>query len=106
MLPSLAAVHGLVDAVAVGNVGAGARLARAHVDDVWVGIGNGDGSDGAGVDEAVGDAVPVDAAVVGLPDPAAGAAEVEDQRVLGVAGDGDGASAPVGADAAKAEGLE
>ncbi|MEI2616302.1 MAG: hypothetical protein V9F06_01525 [Thermomicrobiales bacterium] len=65
VLPGLAAVGGLVDAVAVGDVAADGRLAHADVDDVGVGLGNGDRAHRGALEEAVGDVPPVLTAVVG-----------------------------------------
>ena len=100
VLPGRAGVVGAVYAVAVGEVDADACLAHAGVNDVGVGLGYGDRAHGGGVEVAVGDVLPVRAAVGGLPDPAADRAEVEDARVDWVTGDGDDAPGTVGPDAA------
>src|SRR6185436_4289378 len=74
--PGAPAVRGLVGAVALRDVGAHVRLARADVEDARVGRGEGDGSDGPdGL--AVEDRPPGAAGVGRLPDPAVDAAEVE-----------------------------
>src|SRR5581483_6037511 len=65
--PGLAGIGGTVDAVAVGDVAADAGLSHAGIDDVRVRLGDGDGADGGGAHEAVGDVLPVGAAVGGLP---------------------------------------
>src|SRR5579884_1467543 len=67
MLPGRAGVGGLPHAVAVRDVAADGRLAHADVDHVRVGRGDGDGADRRALEEAVGDVLPVDAAVGGLP---------------------------------------
>ena len=92
--PGLALVGGLVDAVAVGDVAAKGGFTHAHVDDVGVGLGDGYSADGAGLEVAVGYVLPEHASVVGLPDAAAAASEVERGQVTGVTGHGDNAASP------------
>ena len=103
--PGLAAVVGLVDAVAVRDVAADAGLARAGVDDVRIGVGDRDRADRGG-EEAVRDVLPVRAAVGRLPDAAGAGAEVEGTDVGGMPGDGDAPPAAVRPDAAPLERAE
>jgi hypothetical protein len=103
--PRLAAVDGFVDAVAVGGIAAHAGFAHAHVDHVGVGIGHRDGAHGTGLELAVGDRQPGAAAVGGLPDAAAHAAEVVDVGLRGNAGDGDHAASAERSHQAEAERL-
>ena len=78
MRPRAARVGGLVDAVAVRrHDAADGVLAHADVDDVRVGGRDRDRADRRGLHLAVGDVGPRAAAVGGLPDAAADAAEVE-----------------------------
>ena len=98
VLPGGAGVGGAVYAVAVGDVAADARLARAGVYDRRVCVGYGEGADGGGAEESVGHVAPVCPAVGGLPDSARACAEVEGLPLLGVAGHGHDAPPPVRAD--------
>ena len=98
MRPGLPAVVGAVDTVAVTGVAAYAGLSHAGVDHVGVGLCGGDCSDGCGVEEAVGNVLPVGTAVGGLPNAAGAGAEVEDAGVRHVSGDGYDATAAVRAD--------
>jgi hypothetical protein len=84
--PGLAAVHRLVDAVAVRGIAAHAGFAHAHVNHVGIGIGHGDGAHGAGFELAVGHREPRAAAVGGLPHAAAHAAEIINVGLRGNAG--------------------
>ena len=106
VLPAAPGIGRLVDAVAVGDVDADRRLAGAGVDHVGIGGRDGDRADRRAAHEAVGDAAPVHAAVVGLPDAAGAGAEVEHHLVDGIAGDGDDAAATRGTDAAPLERVE
>ena len=103
VLPGLAGVGGLVDPVAVGGVAAKVGLAHAGVDDVGVGVRDGDGADGAELDLFIGDGEPVHAAVGGLPDASAGGTHVEGHGLGLDAGDGADASAAERADLAEGE---
>src|SRR5690606_37497364 len=96
--PGAAAVGGLVDAVALDDVAAQLRLAHADVHDIGVRLGNGDGADRGGLEEAIRYRAPVDAAVGGLPDATADRAEVVLHRPLRAAGDGLRPAAARGAD--------
>ena len=92
--PGGAPVGGLVDAVTVRRVAADGRLAHAGDDHVRVRLGDGDRADRGGLQELVGNRFPRAAAVGGLPQPAAGRAEVEDERLATNARDrGDTAAA-------------
>src|ERR1700677_3141093 len=102
MRPGFSSIDGFVHAVPDGEVRALQTFAAANVDDVGIAGGDGDGADGArGL--VVENWVPGVAEVVGLPDTPVDLGHVEDARLLGDAGDGDGASAAEGADAAPAE---
>ena len=100
--PGFAAVSRAVQAVADGKIGALQTLAAADVDGVGIGGCDGDGADGArGL--IVEDGIPGVAEVVRSPDAAIDLSHVKDAGLLRDAGDGDGASAAEGADAAPAE---
>ncbi len=103
--PGLAAVGGLVDAVALLDVAAELGLARPDVDHVRVGLADLDGADRRGVDLAVRHRLPGRAAVGRLPQPAAGRAEVVLQRPGGAAGHRRRATAAVGSDAPPSQGV-
>src|SRR5258708_37148079 len=77
MRPGFACVSGLVDAVAMGDVAANGRLAHADVDHVGVGWRDGDAADGGASEVAVGDVLPEEPSIRGLPDAATGGAAVE-----------------------------
>src|SRR5258708_2221962 len=100
MRPGLTSVSGLVDAVAMRDIAANGRLAHADVDHVGVGGRDGDAADGGASEVAVGDVLPEEPSVHGLPDAATGGAEVERVIVAGVARDGNNATAAIGADTA------
>ena len=87
VLPGLARVGGLVDAVADGDVPARTGRARSHVDHVRIRRRDGDGADGAHAEEAVGHVRPGVPGVEGLEHAAPGAAEVVDERLPRDAGD-------------------
>ena len=76
--PSLAAVRGFVNAVAVADVAAQARLARAGVNDIWIRWRDGDSADGLhGL--LVKERFPVLAGVFGFPN-----ASVNGTEIVGV----------------------
>ena len=104
--PGLPAVGGPIHPIAVGHVAADARLAHAGVNDVGVGRGHGDGAHRGGIEVAVGNILPVGAAVVGLPHPAGAGAEIEDHGIYRVAGHCHHPSATGRADAAPPHGAE
>jgi hypothetical protein len=104
--PGLARVHGFVDAVAVGGIAADSALAGADVDDVGIGGSDRDRGDGAEAYVAVGDGLPVVAAVGGFEYAAAGSAEVVDEGLAGDAADGIDASAAEGSDLAEGESVK
>jgi len=82
MLPGLAGVCGLVDAVSKGNITADKGLSCACPNNIGVGWSNGQGADG--LDRlVVKDRSPVCAAVCGFPDAAGGSPDVINQRVAG-----------------------
>ena len=92
VLPGLAAVGGLVDAVAGHDVAADVGLAGADVDDVGIGRRDGDGADGRGR-LIVEDRLPGEAAVGRLPDAAGRRGRVVDHRIAGdAAGPADAAA--------------
>ena len=95
VLPGGARVAAAVDAVAGQDVAADAGFAGADEDEVGVGFGDRDGADRGRGDLEVGDGVPVLAAVGGLPEAAAGGAEVGLVRAPLDAGDRDRAAAAV-----------
>ena len=78
--PGLAAVERAVDAVADRDAVARVPLARAHPDDVRIGLVDGDGPD-RGHRLVVEDRRPGEAAVDRLPDAARGAAGIHDVRI-------------------------
>ena len=86
VFPTFAGVEGFVDSIALRNVAAYAGLAGANVNDVVIGIGDGQAADGTS-SLFVEDWRPTDGAVGGLPDSAAGGAEVVGG---GIAGDASG----------------
>ena len=93
VFPGAAGVGRFVDTVAVRGIAADAAFAHAGVDHVGIGIGYGDCADRAGLELAVGDGIPIGAAVGGFEDAAAGGAEIIDQWLCGDACDGDHAAA-------------
>jgi hypothetical protein len=94
VLPGAAGVGRLVHAVAVRGVAADRLFAGADVDDVRIGLGDGDRADRAGPEILVGDDLPVRAAVARLPDAPARRAEVEGARIVAHARDRRDATAP------------
>ena len=106
VLPCFAAIDGFVDAVAIGSIAAHAGFAHAGVDDVGVGFGDRDRAHRAGVELAVGDGQPGCSGIGGLPNTAAGGAEVIGGGLGSDAGNGDSAAAAEGADLAVLERLE
>src|SRR5215475_4784325 len=106
MRPGFACVSGPVDAVAMGDVAANGRLAHAHVDHIGVGWRDSDPADGGASEVAVGNVLPEEPSICGLPDAATCGAEVEGVIVVRVARDGNNATAAVGADAAPLQGGE
>ena len=100
--PRLAAVGGLVDAVAGGEVGPLQALAAAHVDDVGIRRGDRDGADRAGR-LAVEDGRPGPAVIVGPPHASVHRSDVEEAGLSRHSGGGLGAPAAVGADRAPAQ---
>ena len=104
--PGLAGVGGLVDPVPIGNVQANGGFAGAGVDDVGVRGGHRQGADGGGVEEAVGDVLPVGAAVGGFPHSAGHGSEIGGHGVHRVARNGHHPAAARRADAAPLEVLQ
>ena len=99
VLPGLASVERLVDSVAVTDVAADAGFAGADINGIAIGIGYGEAADRTTTlfiehwDPALG-------AVGGLPDSAAGGAEIVGGGIAGDSGCGERASAAEGADQA------
>ena len=88
MLPAVAAVGRAIHARAVGQIFAQLRFAGADLDHVRIGRRDGDRADRGDVGLAVGDVAPGLSAVRRLPHAAVHRAEVEDQWLRRVAGDG------------------
>src|SRR5882724_4733394 len=87
--PRLACVGRLIHAVTLHDVAAEFGLAHADVDNIWVGFAYCNGSNGRAFDLTVGNRLPGEAAIVGLPQTAAGGAEVVFERSGSAAGAGD-----------------
>src|SRR5262249_43695676 len=104
--PRAAAVSRAIDTVAVGDVAANAALSGADVDHVGIGRGDGDGADGRGPEEAVGDVLPRRPPVGGLPHPARAGAEVEGHGIDGIARHRHHAAAAVRTDQAPSQRVE
>ncbi len=83
--PRLAAVGGLIDAIPMRDITANRRLAHPRIDDVRVGLGDGNRADRRRGEEAVRDVAPGRAAVIRLPDAARARAVVIGHRVRHVA---------------------
>ena len=77
MGPGLARIGGLVHAVTVtgGNTPNG-RLARANVDNIFVGLSHRDSTDGPDIEKAIRNIVPGNTRVLGFPDTATGSTHV------------------------------
>ena len=100
MPPGLAAVAAPVHPVALGDAAAQLRLPAADEHDVRVRLGHGDGADGGTGDLPVGHREPGGPGIQGLPEPAAGGAEVVLVLPAGAAGATQGATAARRADVA------
>ena len=87
VLPRLAGVSGLVDAFADDDVAPQSIRAGRHIHDIGVGLGHGDGADGAGGEVPIGDVAPDMTVVGGLPHTAPGSPHVECRQLSAVAGD-------------------
>jgi hypothetical protein len=103
--PGLAAVGGLVDAVALHDVAAQFGLAHPDVDDVRVRLAHLHRAHRRAVQLAVGDGAPRLAAVGGLPKSPAGRAEVVLERPRAAPRHGLRAAAAVGTEVLPAEGV-
>src|SRR5438067_8776026 len=88
------------------DVAANARLARARIDDVWIGVRHRQSANRRGCEEAIGDVLPVGAAVRGFPDATTAATEIERAGIDRVARHGDTPAAPMRTNTAKLEGFE
>ena len=99
VLPGLAAVHGLVDAVALRDVAAQAGFSRADVQNIWIGHRHGEAANG-GRAFLVEDRGPGQSAVGRLKDTAAGASEVVGGGIPGDAGCRERTAAAKGSDQA------
>ena len=98
LAPGLPAVAASIDAVALGDAAAQLRFAAADEDDVRVGLRHRDRADRGTRDLAVGHRKPGSSRIEGLPQPAAGRAEVVLVAASGAAGTAEGPSAAQGAD--------
>ena len=105
-LPGGSGVDGFVDAVAAYYVATHAGFAGADVDDVRIGLGDGDGADGGrGVLCFVEDGLPIEATVGRFPDSAGDRAHVVGVILSDYAGYSDNAASAERADEAVLEGL-
>src|SRR5215831_7186838 len=102
MAPGLAAIDRAVHAISVGHVPARRSLAGPDVDDAVVGWRDGDGADRADRG-AIGQRLPGVTAIGCLPHTARHSAEIKGAAIAGYAGDREGASTTVGADAAPSQ---
>ena len=84
VLPGLAGVDGFVHAVALHDVAAQFGFAHADVDHVGIGFGDRHGADRRALQLTVGDRAPGQAAIGGLPQTAAGGAEVVFGSVISI----------------------
>src|ERR1700719_4417874 len=83
--PGLAAIHGLVHAVSVGDGRAHVRFAGAQINDLGIGWRNSDGADGSdGL--RIKNGIPGAAGIVGAPHAATHRAEVENLGLTAYAG--------------------
>ena len=98
MRPRLARVGGLVDAIAMRDIATNRDFAHTDIDDVRVALRHRDGTDRGALEVAVGDVLPEDAAIFGLPDTATRRAHIEDLIAHGIARHRDDAATPEGAD--------
>ena len=87
--PAASAIGRAIDPVAMGDVAPDRRLAHTRVDDIGIGRRDREGPDRRALEVAVAHVAPVQPAVVGLPDPAAGRPHVEGLPVARIAGHGD-----------------
>ena len=106
MAPGAARVARFVNAVAVGHIEADRRFTGARIDHVGVRGRDRDRTDRGAAHEAVRDAAPEYAAVLGLPDAAGTGPEIEHHPIHRIARNGDDAAAARGADAAPFQRVE
>ena len=106
VVPREPGVGGAVDARAIREVLAELRLAASCVDDIRIGLRDGDGADGRDVGAPVGDVVPALAGVCRLPDATVHGAKVVDKRPRRIASYRVGPAAAEGADVAPPQRLE
>ena len=100
--PAFAAIGGLIHAVAVGNGRTHVRLTTAHIDDLRIGGGDGDGTDGRdGL--RIKNRIPGAAGIIRAPHAAAHRAEVENLGLAPDAGDRQGSAAAKRSNRAPAE---
>ena len=85
IVPGLAAVAGLINAVTVRNVQTDGRFAGAGVDHIGVGRGYRQRADGRTGEKTVGDVLPIDAAVNRFPNAAGASAKIKCHGVGGMA---------------------
>src|SRR5437867_2420937 len=99
VVPGFAAIVGTIDAITEGDVAADASFATAHVDDIRIRIGDGNGANrGGGL--LLEERIPGVATVGGFPNAAGDSAKIESVRLARHTGDGQRASATEGTDEA------
>src|SRR4030067_2037871 len=89
----------------MGTVPADGRLSHPDIDEIRVILGDGDGADGSHPEKTVGDTLPVETAVIGLPDASARGAEIVGIWLAGNSGPGRRPAAAEGADGAPFHGF-
>src|SRR6266481_9028092 len=103
-LPGFARVDGFVHPIPADDVAADARFPGADINDVGIGFGNRDRTDGRrSVFLFVKESLPVEAAIGGLPDAGCHAAKIIGVVLADDAGNGENASAAEGSDEAIVE---
>ncbi len=104
--PGLPGVAGAIDASSQNHVAADPIASGSDKDDVRIRLRHFDCSDGAGLEEAIGDGPPGDPVVVGLEDAPARRAQIERSRLLAMSGHRGHSPAPGGTDHAVAQAAE
>ena len=93
MRPRLAGIGGFINAFADDDVASQSVRAGAHVNNVRVRVGNPDRADRARGEVTIGDGMPMDPVILGLPDAAADRPHVEGGRMRTMPSDGRDTSA-------------